>query len=434
MDNHERELLEGALNLLHRLLGYADAKDDFKPILKFADDDPNVIPFPGNVHHAPPPSAGHEFFTQNEKNDVVGTSLDEENGIVHFSDKEIKQMPKQLQQLIIVNRRRCRMRKRPCGDGYTYEIRFRAQGYNLSASGKTKELAKQNMLKKLRAAQPQKREDDLFNVPSTFNAFAMHYFENFRKPKVAEQTFYGDLGRYKRYLLPRFKETPLQKITPSDCKAILDDVLAQKKGKTADDLYSLMNGIFNSAIAHGILARNPLAVVFHLQHEREEGVALSPEEEALLLRELPFSDCAFEIALLLFTGLRANELENVEHPPELHGEFIKAVNSKRHNLDKSKVEFKYIPICDRLRPFLVNGIQIRNRAKTVRRRLKKILPNHTLKDLRTTFYTRCQTLHVAEPALKEFMGHSFGKLGNAYSDLTKHKDYLLSEGSKLNLW
>ena len=98
MDNHERELLEGALDLLHRLLGYADAKDDFKPILKFADDDSNVIPFPGNVQHAPPNRAGHEFFTQKKKSDEPGTSSEEERG-VQFTEKELNLMPKKIQKL-----------------------------------------------------------------------------------------------------------------------------------------------------------------------------------------------------------------------------------------------------------------------------------------------------------------------------------------------
>ena len=195
-----------------------------------------------------------------------------------------------------------------------------------------------------------------------------------------------------------------------------------------------MNDIFKGMLTHGLIERNPLATVFHVQHDRDEGEALTPEAEEKLFEWLYSSECICktEIALLIFCGLRPNEMENQEHPPVLEGKFVKAVNSKRHFKDKRKIEYKYIPICNRAKPFFENGITVRWSAKSVRRRLKEVLPNNTLKDLRTTFYTRCQMFGVSEVALKEFVGHSFGKLGNAYSDLTKFSDYLLKEGEKLN--
>lgn len=355
-------------------------------------------------------------------------------GIVEFTDQEIKTMPKQIQRLMIINKKRCRIRTHASGrNTITYEIRFRRDGYDISASGKTIELAKENFLAKFSVAKP-KIDVSKKTTPTTFHSFATYYFETFRKEKVAVQTYHQDMNRYKKYLQPYFDEKQLNKITPSDCKTLLDEVKSQGKGKTADELHSLMNCVFNCAITHRMIDINPLAMVLHIQHEREEGEALTPEQEEKLIAWLPSSDCAVEIALCLFAGLRSNEMENQEHPPIIENGFIKAVNSKRHFKDKSKIEYKYIPICNRLAPFLKDGIQIKNSAKTARRRLKAVLPDNTLKDLRTTFYTRCQTFNVEENALKAFMGHSFGKLGNAYSDLSKHRDYLLNEGLKLNKW
>ena len=64
----------------------------------------------------------------------------------------------------------------------------------------------------------------------------------------------------------------------------------------------------------------------------------------------------------------------------------------------------------------------------LRRAVRKALPNHKLYDLRTTFYTRCDEYGVAVPARDEFVGHSLGALGNAYTDLSD--EYLLKEGAK----
>lgn len=360
-------------------------------------------------------------------------------GIVEFTDEEIKTMPKSFRKLLIIQNKRCRLRTHASGKNTTtFEIRFRREGFDISASGITIELAKANFIEKLKTAKPKAKDDEqqAAAICSTFHSFAMYYFENFRKEKVAEKTYKTDINRYNRYLKPYFKETPINKITPTNCKALLDEVKKQGKGKTADELYSLMNAIFNAAITHRLIEFNPLSTVLHIQHDREEGKALAPGDEQKLLAWLSSSDCdcAVEISLLLFCGLRANEMENEKNPPQRCDEFIKAVNSKRHFNDKSKIEFKYIPICNILKRFISDKVIIKHSARAVRKRLQVILPEYTLKDLRTTFYTKCQMFGVAEPALKEFMGHSFGKLGNAYSDLTKYGNYLLQEGEKLNQW
>lgn len=284
------------------------------------------------------------------------------------------------------------------------------------------------MLEKLRHAKP-KDESIQPQVPCTFHSFAIFYFENFWKELVAPKTFHNGMNRYNKWLKPHFEEKPLSKITPFDCKTLLDRAKGEGKGKTADELHSLMNGIFNCAISHGAIQRNPLATVLHIQHERVCGKALSEEEEQILFAYMASEhcDCKQELALAIFCGLRPNEVATAE----IHGDFIRALNSKRKN---RKVEYKYIPICNRLRPFIQDGIDIRWSPQIVRRRIKALLPNHKLYDLRTTFYTKCQTLNVAETALKAFAGHSFGKLGDIYSDLSKMKPFLLSEGQKLNLW
>ena len=67
--------------------------------------------------------------------------------------------------------------------------------------------------------------------------------------------------------------------------------------------------------------------------------------------------------------------------------------------------------------------------EVVRDKFKSILPNHTLKDMRTTFYTRCKTCGVAPEALKEFMGHTGNGLERAYTDLPD--EFLIAEAQKI---
>lgn len=125
------------------------------------------------------------------------------------------------------------------------------------------------------------------------------------------------------------------------------------------------------------------------------------------------------------TGLRPNELESAK----IENKFVIAINSKRKN---GKIEFKKIPICNKLKPYIDNNIPTNRDLKTIRKEFNSILPEHRLYDLRTTFYTRCQELSVEPIARNLFVGHSLGTLGNTYTDISD--EYLLKEGEKLNQW
>ena len=343
-----------------------------------------------------------------------------------FTEKEINKMPKEIRK-IIINKKRCTIRKHPTCKGY--EIRFRKNGYYISASGPTVQLAKENFLKKVKTATP--KIYTLDTIPKTFNAFTTYFFENFRKKKVSEQTYCSDLNRYNNYLKTTFKEKLICQIAPIECQKLIDKIKEDGKGKTADEIYSLMSIIFKGAIKHDIIDKNPLDVIYHEKHQRKHGSAFTFEEEQRLRALILASNdqkIKIGLALMLFTGLRPNELKTVKCDKN----FIIAINSKRKN---KKIEYKKIPIIKALKPFISAGINVSFSDRTLdkmRATIKKEFPNHILYDLRTTFYSRCKEFNVSESARDSFVGHSLGELGNAYTDLSD--EYLLREGKKLDKW
>jgi len=344
-------------------------------------------------------------------------------GTVNFTEKELETMPKQIKKLIIVNRKRCRIRKKNTGkNSFSYEIRFRCDGYNVSASGPTIEQAKANMLNKLITAKPTQKKNEN-SIPTTFSAFSEYYFENFRKEQVAEITMYKDLNRYKRYLKPFFKEKEIKKITPLECKELLESV--KNKGKTCDELYSLMNIIFKQAIMHNIIENNPLNTVLHIKHEKEHAKVRTQEEQDLLLNSNIEPKYKILIALLLYTGMRPNELQYAK----IEGKFIVTRNSKRKN---KKIEYKKIPIIKRLKPFLVNGIPEERKIEKIREAIKSVLPDGKPYDLRKTFYTKCQELKLNDVARDLIVGHSLDTLEKTYTEVSD--EFLLKEGKKLDKW
>ena len=327
--------------------------------------------------------------------------------------------PKEVSQLL-VNVSGVSINSKPRKDG-------RWQGYILDKGekryvyGTTKEEVAFRLKEYLRNGLPKKKSAEKNSVPTTFNAFAQYYFENFRVKKVAKRTFQCDMSRYNTHIAPYFKEKPLKKITSKDCQTLIENIEASGKGKTADEVYSLLSVIFKMAIRHDIIRHNPMDIIMPVQYESEHGKALTKTEEERLKTALDGSKLLQPFMILLYTGLRPNELKTARK----ENDFIIAVNSKRKN---GKVEYKRIPVSKMLAPYVVDMPDGFPYLDLLRRTIRDILPGHKLYDLRTTFYSRCKECGISEYAIKEFMGHSLGALGNAYTDLSDK--FLLSEMAK----
>ncbi len=347
-------------------------------------------------------------------------------GPLKFTEKEISRMPKTFRKEFRVEGCTAHVRKR-CDGRYrcSYEIRYRRNGYNVTASATTLDEAKQKFIEKLKQADKVRpiHTADGNRVPTTFNEFAYFWFEHFHKRKVAEQTYKNDMWRFRRALEPPFAQRALRSINPVEIQQILDDFTAQGKCKTADEVRSLLNQILNCAVKFGLIQHNPVQMVFHKQHERKHGSALSLEEERLLLSATAGTHYQLMYAVALYTGLRPNEYKTVK----IKGQMLIANNSKRKN---GEVATKRIPILKMLQPYL-DGVQTIKwvSLKYLREKFNSILPNHILYDLRTTFYTHCVTCGVAQSAINEMVGHSGGVLKDTYTDLPD--EFLFKEAEKL---
>ena len=355
------------------------------------------------------------------QNDKQQKSTDSTASEVKFSQKEIKLMPRKFRQLFRVQGMTARVYRRESGKGnQNYEIRLRSYGYNIYASSNNLEEAKRKFIDKL--VEFEKYGITQSDVPDTFTKFFEYFFENFYSRKVAACTLRVAKSQFKNHLSPHFKDVPIRRIVPKQCQMLLDGLEEQGKGKTAEEVFTLLNLIFKAAIKHGILKHNPLDMVFHKKHEREHGTALSKDEEKKLLTETAGTPYQQMFAVGLYTGMRPNEYFTAK----VEGNFIVANNSKRKN---GKVELKKIPITPMLAPYVKDGEELKfYRLEQIRNKFNGILPGHKLYDLRTTFYTRCTECGIAEAAIKKYVGHALGGLADTYTDLSD--EFLLKEGKK----
>ena len=334
--------------------------------------------------------------------ELSGSEQTEWERFLKFTDKEISKMPQNYRKLFRTDGLRAHVRKRKRGNSITYEVRCRMCGVNITAGGTTVEEAKKRFLEKLH--EPQKTAT---NVPSTFEGFTEYYFKKYREKKVTAKTYKNDVNRLKTHVIPAIGKKQIRDITPTDIENILEK-LSDKK-KTAEEIYSLLNGIFRYAIAHRIISISPMQIIDKPTHERISGKALSIQEEAMLFKRLP-QELHEQFAIALYCGLRPCEYSSVRKK----GDIIIAENAKRKN---GKIEYKRIPISPMLKPYLKENGTIQN-YKAMWKTFKNLFPEHRLYDLRTTFCSRCIECQIDPIAVKLMMGHSLGKLGNAYVDVS----------------
>ncbi len=223
-----------------------------------------------------------------------------------------------------------------------------------------------------------------------------------------------------------FGNTPLDKIYPKQCQDLIDKLTGEGKGKTTDEVFSILNSIFRVAVKHALITHNPMDVVFHAKHETKHGKALTKAEEQKLLADTADTPYQLMFAVALYTGMRPNEYYHAK----IVGDFIVTINSKR----KTKtVEYKKIPITPMLKPYLSGVTELKFFVQNrIREKFHTVFPDKKIYDLRTTFYTRCQECGVADVARNEFVGHSLGTLGDTYTDLSD--EFLLKEGQKLSYY
>ena len=371
-----------------------------------------------------------QYAPEEEQNEIANllteaaTQYPETEGALRFTQKDYLKMPRKFRRLFKTQGLTARVYRRLTSSKlkhYNYEIRLRSEGYNIYACADNLTEAKQKFIQKLN--EYERLGEEHTTVPSTFSKFAEYFFNKFYSRKVSESTLRVAKNQFKNHLSPYFKDTSLKRITPNICQELIDRLEDEGKGKTAEDVHSLLNIIFKAAIKHGLITNNPIDMVVHNKHEREHGKALTKDEEKLLLEKTAGTSYQLMFAVALYTGLRPNEYKTAR----IEGDFIVANNSKRKN---SKVELKKIPITPMLKPYLegVNELKF-TRLEQIRNQFNKILPGHRLYDLRTTFYTRCMECGVADAAIKKFVGHTLGGLADTYADLSD--EFLFKEGQKL---
>ena len=292
-------------------------------------------------------------------------------------------------------------------DKLVHEFRYRRNGIDKSFSSKNLSEAKRKAMDFAKILN--QNEASLFGKggkKSNFIALANEFLFNTKKPNVSQRTFETELNRFKNHIAPFFN-VEIKSINASMIQSHLNKYLQNDQKRTAEGIYYLFKSIFDYAVNIDVIVKSPMLAVKIPLHERQNGIALSLEDERTFLAKIKNSRYELQYVLMLYAGCRPCELETLSFQK---AGFLTFRNLKQK---KNKVVFKEIPITPMLAPFIerIKRAKIKNEFRAGKA-FRNYIAGYRLYDLRHTFATRCQTCGVPQEVVSAWMGHKNGSITN----------------------
>lgn len=372
------------------------------------------------------------LVVQNERRSAFSEDLqlNSEKNRLFFTDKEVKNMPKDFRRAFATGDIIIFYRKRK---NDVLEARYRGNGYNIAVSSKDLTVLKQKFIKALNGEQTAREQKN--NVRRViFTEYAESWLDT--KKRTTKPTTYREYERLVRYdLEPRFGSRELRTITREEIQTYLFSVIDEGKRRTAEKLHLVLRCLFDLAVDDFDI-KSPMKRIVLPFYEGKKGSALTLEEEKALIafcdknREFAASSA---LLVLLFFGLRRSELKTIR----IEGESLVCVSSKTL-LGRQEVE-RRIPFTPAFRKVLpiVDFEKAKNaNVNTLSNTFKKVLPNHHPHELRYTFITRCKECGVNPEIVMLWDGHEedkdvkSSKIDRGYTDFSW--EFQLKEAQKVD--
>lgn len=263
----------------------------------------------------------------------------------------------------------------------------------------------------------------------TYKTWLKEWLNVYKKPFVKSHTLENIKVIIKLYIPESLKNKKLIDINALDLQKTINSV---SKSRTRLDVYDVLNSSFNLAYKHDLIKKDIASLLTKPKHKKEHSIPLTADEITTFLSAIKGSRCENYFTFMLYSGCRRSEGLNLlwEDIDEEKG-LIHIRGTKTDNSDR------FIPYFDNLK-LLFNRIKrkgkkvFNHRKDYVSKQFKKYCPKHILKDLRTTFATRCCECDINIKVAQKWLGHSSIKT-TADIYMQVRCDYILSEKDKFSL-
>ncbi len=319
-----------------------------------------------------------------------------------FSNEEVSTMPRKFRKIFRTNKQTAHVRLK---DGDVYEIRMQIDGHRITASAKFLDVAKERFIKKLREYNEKgapKEGKATVGPPVSVVDYASHYLETFKRPNISAKHYDNLCGIVRRHVARFFGATLMRDVTASDCQKLLNELTEQGKGRTVEEVKSLLSWVCSAAVADRILPADVMAHVQTAPHRRTVGKSIPREYVRAFLEKTPQTPAEWGLRFLIYTGMRPCELSALTFDDV---GFISITTAKRKKWESQDV--RRIPLhpaivaqAEQIKAILPVSLFLLERA------FHKHFPReYRLYDVRHTFTTIAQQAHCYKPWVDYVTGH-----------------------------
>jgi integrase len=374
----------------------------------------------------------------------IAIPMNEADGIV-LTKKEIDIMPEALKRIFIAND--CIVNYRITQNGY-YEARIRRKDINIEASAKDFQTLRRRFLAKLMAFEANV-VGEIKTVVTSKPAIEVNQkpaFVNFKdysekwleiKQNTTKPSTYKEYVRMLRNdIQPVFGKRSINDFSRQLLQDYLLDIVKSGRKRTAEKQALVFKCIFDLA-ADDFELKSPMKNVVLPKFATKKGHALTHEEETLLvdycIRNYGIDTCSALLVLLYF-GLRKSELKTLK---VIDNTWLEVTTSKqRMGYNEEIRRAPFTPMVKKMLPYINFTLAKNVNEMSLHTKMKSILPEHHLHELRYTYITRCKECGVHPEIVMLWDGHSEDKdvlasrVDRGYTDFSL--DFQLKEAEKVD--
>lgn len=261
--------------------------------------------------------------------------------------------------------------------------------------------------------QRQLRKQLIAPTQHTLKSWVVQWFETYKKEKIDSWKNYE--RTINNHIIPNCPDVKLSKVTEMVITAILNKMPTDRIRR---DCYLVFNQSLRTAYVNRLVQWDISAALTKPKVIEGEGQALTTEETNRLLALAKDTKYLPILEWYLVTGCRPRELFYIKLS-DVGYDYIRIPGTK------TKSSKRIVPIFDKTKellqmdlsdgtPNLIGAVTYEGLKTFIRRLNDNNGTNFKIKDLRTTFGTRCAEQGISQKVIAKWMGHSKTETTNKY--------------------